>query len=174
MVKCPSPDSSITPQFIQELLRLLFFLIFFSCCTLWGKTFILQVLKIDINSGAITLFQVNWMVGPNGISQENSSLPWTSSWWEPFTFAGKWKCPLSFVISSLELCQFGLCKMCSHHPSLKCNTSVNGSKYAEWYKTLFCLSCRLSGMRQHPQFMDHILCLLTSSFSESLLRPLLR
>ncbi|XP_054937212.1 neutral ceramidase isoform X5 [Physeter macrocephalus] len=29
-------------------------------------------------------------------------------------------------------------------------------------------------MRQHPQFMDHILCLLTSSFSESLLRPLLR
>ncbi|XP_023499106.1 putative inactive neutral ceramidase B isoform X3 [Equus caballus] len=29
-------------------------------------------------------------------------------------------------------------------------------------------------MRQHLQFMDHILCLLTSSSSEPLLRPLLR
>lgn len=89
-VKCPSPDSIITTQFIQELLRLIFS--FFSPrCAPWREAFILQVVKLDIISGSITLAQIKWTDRPNGTSQENL-LPLTSSWWEPFTFTSKWKC----------------------------------------------------------------------------------
>ena len=98
MVECPSRVSILTTHFLQEFLRFSFSLIvFFSCYAPRGQTFILQVLNIDLSSGAVPLFQSRWAGRPNTGSREKP-LPLTSSWWEPFTLAGIWKCPPSVVI----------------------------------------------------------------------------
>lgn len=61
------PGSTIITQFIQEFLRLIFLHIFLLLYSL-GKKFILQVLRIDISSGASTRFWVKWTDRPNDIS----------------------------------------------------------------------------------------------------------
>lgn len=58
--------------FIQELLRLSFFLFSFLSLVvpLGGKHYVART-KIDINLGAVTLFWIKWTDCPNGMNQEN-------------------------------------------------------------------------------------------------------